>query len=103
MNSDGTETLDRQNQHMAENLANKVARLKNLAVDIETESKDSNKFLLGMDGDFGSATGLLSGSLKRIDNMVSSGRGNRRLMCYSIMFLIALFFLLYFGISWLRS
>ncbi|ESO02449.1 hypothetical protein HELRODRAFT_65318 [Helobdella robusta] len=97
------ESLDRQNQYLTENLASKVARLKNLAVDIENESKDSNTYLSGMDGDFDGATGLLSGSMKRLNTMVSSGKGNRKLMCYSILLLIFIFLIVYFFIGWARG
>jgi len=55
------------------------------------------------DGDFDSTTGLLSGSLNRINYMVNSGKANRKLMCYLILGLICLFFLLYYVISWLRT
>jgi len=55
------------------------------------------------DDDFDSTTGLLSGSLKRINFMVNSGRGNRKLMCYLILGLVALFFIMFYVISWLRT
>jgi len=67
---------------------------------------NSCKVLLQMfeqDGDFDSTSGLLSGSLKRINYMVNSGKGNRKLMCYLIAGLIVLFFVLFYVISWLRT
>jgi blocked-early-in-transport protein 1 len=97
------EMLDRQNQMMTENLAMKVSRLRDLAVDIETETKDSNRYLSSMDGDFEGTTSLLSGSLKRINFMVNSGKNNRRLMCYLILGLVLVFFALFYLISWLRT
>ena len=35
----------------------------------------------------------------RIQHMVSSGKNNRKLMCYIIMFLVALFIICYYFIS----
>jgi hypothetical protein len=55
------------------------------------------------DNDFDGTTGLLSGSLKRINNMVNAGKSNRRLMCYLILILVVLFFVLFYLVTWLRS
>ncbi|KAL5007541.1 hypothetical protein ScPMuIL_016347 [Solemya velum] len=93
------EALDNQNQQKVELLSDKVSRLKSLAFDIETESKDSNRYIDSMDGDFDSTTGLLSGSMKRVSHMVNAGKGNRRLMCYIIIGLVLLFFFTYYVIS----
>uniref|UniRef100_A0A3P8TT94 Bet1 golgi vesicular membrane trafficking protein like n=1 Tax=Amphiprion percula TaxID=161767 RepID=A0A3P8TT94_AMPPE len=72
--------LDAENKRMAENLATKVSRLKS----------DSN---------FLSATGLLSGSVKRFSTMVRSGRDNRRILCYVSVGLVLVFFVLYYLVS----
>jgi len=50
-------------------------------------------------GEFESSEGLLTGSMKRINHMVSSGKGNRKIMCYIIIGLILLFFLAYYLIT----
>ena len=50
-------------------------------------------------GEFDSSQGLLTGSMNRLNHMVSSGKGNRKLMCYIIGGLILLFFLAYYLIS----
>ncbi|VDI24009.1 blocked early in transport 1, partial [Mytilus galloprovincialis] len=39
------EMLDSENQRRVDGLSDKVSRLKSLAFDIETESKDSNRYL----------------------------------------------------------
>ena len=59
--------------------------------------------VLEQDGDFDSTTGMLSGSMKRINYMVNSGKSNRKLMCYLIVGLVLLFFLLFYVISWFRA
>lgn len=54
-----------------------------------------------------SATGLLTGSVKRFSTMVRSGRDNRRILCYVSMGLVLVFFVLYYLVSkihqWLRK
>ncbi|XP_064634505.1 BET1-like protein [Lineus longissimus] len=97
------EIMERENQDIASNLSSKVNRLKNIAFDIETEAKDQNKYLSGMDSDFDSSEGLLSGSMKRMNGMLSSGKGNRRLMCYIILGLVVTFIVIYYFVSWFRA
>lgn len=88
--------LDAENKRMAENLATKVSRLKSLAYDIDRETEDQNEYLDGMDSNFLSATGLLTGSVKRFSTMVRSSRDNRRLLCYISVGLVLVFFILYY-------
>lgn len=40
--------LDAENKHIAENLANKLSRLKSLAYDIDKEAEEQNSYLDGM-------------------------------------------------------
>ncbi|NP_001086636.1 Bet1 golgi vesicular membrane trafficking protein like S homeolog [Xenopus laevis] len=93
------EMLDAENKRLADNLSSKVTRLKSLALDIDQEADDHNKYLDGMDSDFLSVTGLLGGSVKRFTGMALSGRDNRKLLCYVSVGLVALFFLLYYLVS----
>jgi len=64
---------------------------------------ESDLYMYEQDSDFDSTTGMLSGSVKRINHMVSSGKGNRKLMCYLIFGLVVLFLVLYYIISWFRT
>uniref|UniRef100_A0A7N6FDJ7 BET1-like protein n=1 Tax=Anabas testudineus TaxID=64144 RepID=A0A7N6FDJ7_ANATE len=91
--------LDAENKRLAENLATKVSRLKSLAYDIDREADDQNEYLDNMDSNFLSATGLLTGSVKRFSTMVRSGRDNRRILCYVSVGLVLVFFLLYYLVS----
>ncbi|XP_025088815.1 BET1-like protein [Pomacea canaliculata] len=93
------EILDNENQLRVEGLANKVSRLRGIALELESDSKDSVRYADGMVSDFGSAEGLLTGTMNRLSNMVSSGRNNRRLMCYIILALVGLFIIAYYLIS----
>ncbi|XP_073688205.1 BET1-like protein [Garra rufa] len=95
--------LDAENRMMAENLASKVSRLKSLAYDIDKEADEQNSYLDGMDSNFLSATGLLTGSVKRFSTMVRSGRDNRKILCYVSIGLVVVFFLLYYLVSRLQN
>ncbi|XP_030057054.1 BET1-like protein [Microcaecilia unicolor] len=88
--------LDAENKRMTDSLSTKVTRLKSLALDMDRDVEDQNNYVDGMDSDFLSVTGLLSGSVKRFSSMTRSGRDNRRLLCYISAGLIGIFFLLYF-------
>ncbi|XP_034979059.1 BET1-like protein isoform X1 [Zootoca vivipara] len=95
--------LDVENKRMAENLASKVTRLKSLALDIDKDAEDQNHYLDGMDSDFMSVTGLLTGSVKRFSTMTRSGRDNRKLLCYVSAGLIVVFFILYYLVTRART
>ncbi|OPJ74234.1 BET1-like protein [Patagioenas fasciata monilis] len=93
------DVLDAENQRMADSLASKVTRLKSLALDIDKDAEEQNRYLDGMDSDFLSVTGLLSGSVKRFSTMTRSGRENRKLLCSVSAGLIVVFFILYYLVS----
>ncbi|XP_066525052.1 BET1-like protein isoform X2 [Hoplias malabaricus] len=95
--------LDAENKRIADNLASKVSRLKSLAFDIDKEAEEQNSYLDGMDSNFLSATGLLSGSVKRFSTMVRSGRDNRKILCYVSIGLVLIFFVLYYLVSRLQK
>ncbi|XP_033917489.1 BET1-like protein [Melopsittacus undulatus] len=95
--STGTEdVLDAENKRMAEGLAGKVTRLKALALDIDRDAEEQNRYLDGMDSELLSVTGLLTGSVKRFSSMARSGREHRRLLCSVSVGLILLFGILYY-------
>ncbi|KPP61070.1 BET1 protein-like, partial [Scleropages formosus] len=93
------DVLDAENKLLGDNLAAKVSRLKSLAFDIDKEAEEQNSYLDSMDSNFLSATGLLTGSVKRFSTMVRSGRDNRKILCYVSVGLVLLFFLLYYLVS----
>ncbi|XP_060031821.1 BET1-like protein isoform X2 [Erinaceus europaeus] len=95
--------LDRENKRMADSLATKVTRLKSLALDIDRDAEDHNRYLDGMDSDFASVTGLLTGSVKRFSTMARSGRDNRKLLCGVAMGLVVAFFILFYLLSRART
>ncbi|XP_069760500.1 BET1-like protein isoform X5 [Narcine bancroftii] len=74
-----------------------------IALDIDQEAADQNRYLEGMDSDFLSATGLLTGSVKRFSTMVRSGRDNKKLLCYTSVGLVILFFILYLLVTRMQT
>ncbi|KAM5222813.1 BET1-like protein isoform 1-T1 [Hipposideros larvatus] len=97
------EILDLENKRMADSLASKVTRLKSLALDIDRDAEDQNRYLDGMDSDFTSVTGLLTGSVKRFSTMARSGRDNRKLLCCMALGLVVVFFILSYLLSRART
>nr|XP_044999907.1 BET1-like protein [Jaculus jaculus] len=88
---------------MAHSLASKVTRLKSLALDIDRDTEDQNRYLDGMDSDFLSVTGLLTGSVNRFSTTARSGRDNRKLLCGMAVGLTVLFFILSYLLSRART
>ncbi|XP_067945480.1 BET1-like protein [Watersipora subatra] len=88
--------LERENRQRSEALAGKMGRLKDIAIDLHMETLDQNTHLGNMGNDFDSTEGLLSGSVKRIGHMVSSGKGNRKLICYMVSLAVIMFFIIMF-------
>ena len=88
--------MEQENNRLADQLASKVSRMKMISLDLKDDVEDDVNYLNEADTDFSSVTGLLGGSVNRFKKMVDSGRGNRKLMCYVIIFLVSLFFILYF-------
>ncbi|XP_043826815.1 BET1-like protein isoform X1 [Dromiciops gliroides] len=94
--------LDGENRRLADGLAAKVTRLKAvrvrgaLALDVDRDAEEQNRYLDSMDSDFSSVTSLLTGSVKRFSSMTRSGRDNRRLLlCVSVGLVVLFFFLSY--------
>ena len=67
-----------------------------LALDIENETHEHNRLLDNIDGDFNSGETLLGGSLNRIKGLLTSGRQNRKIMCYMSAFVILFLFLVFY-------
>ena len=97
------EAMDSQNREYQERLSQKTAFLKSLAVDIESEAKDHHRLLDGVGDDFDGSSGLLTNSLGRVNKMLGGGKTNRQIMLYIIIFVVAVFVVLYYVIGRLRS
>jgi blocked early in transport 1 len=70
-----------------------------LAFDIETEAKEHHTLLDGISLDFESGSGMLNGSMNRINKMMSSGRSNRKATFYVAGLIVTVFVVIYFGSS----
>ena len=90
--------IEAQNREYAERISSKTSFLKTIALDMEQEAKDHHRLLDNLDGDFDSTSGFLGGTLNRVHVMMSSGRGNRKIMCYVVLAVIFLAFLVYTGL-----
>ncbi|KAG7168216.1 BET1-like 2, partial [Homarus americanus] len=95
--------LDNRNQQRSYALAGKVSALHSLALDIENETYEHNRLLDGISNDFSSGEGLLSGSLNRVKNLLTTGRQNRKAMCYMAGFVILFILFLWYVVSRLIS
>lgn len=70
-----------------------------MAFDIETEAKEHHTLLDGISMDFESGSGMLNGSMNRINKMMSSGRNNRKATFYVAGLIVTVFVVIYFGSS----
>lgn len=68
-------------------------------MDIESEAREHNSLLDEMGNGFESTFGFLTTGRNRVNRLISSGRGNRRFMCYLSIGITVLLFLMYFLIS----
>lgn len=55
------------------------------------------------DDQFGNAGGLLKGSAQRLSKVISSAGSDRKCMCYMILGLVGAFFVLYYGLGWIKT
>ena len=90
------EMLERQNNELQDRLANTVRSLKEVSIGFKQDVDWSNQDLDSMSGDFSSAQGLLSGTVKRVNWMINSGGSNRKLMMYTVIAIVGMFFALYY-------
>jgi len=98
VNRASEDVIEAQNREYADRISSKTSFLKTIALDMEQEAKDHHRLLDGLDGDMDGTSGLLGGTLNRVNLMMSSGRGNRKVLCYVILAFMFLAFLLYTGI-----
>jgi blocked-early-in-transport protein 1 len=86
--------MEEQNDAAIAELGEKVGLMKNLAVDIE-EGIAKDKILLdNMSGSFENVTNMMKGTLGNVQKMLATG-GSKH-MCYLVLFILAVFFVLYF-------
>jgi blocked-early-in-transport protein 1 len=89
--------IEEQNNALVDDLANKVASLKELSINIGEHVREDNRFLSEMDRDMGRTTGMLDGTIGKIGNMMKNGGSQH--MCYLASFIVFVFFVLYWVIG----
>ncbi|KAH9457997.1 hypothetical protein Pst134EB_010299 [Puccinia striiformis f. sp. tritici] len=90
------EELESQNDDAILGLSAKVRLLKEITVNIGTEVKESNNILATLNDKFSEATGVLSGTFKKMDRMAKKQYGR---WWYWFLFLIIVFWIFVF--TWL--
>lgn len=100
INSDES-IIEQDNRARAERLALKLARLKNVAVDIEEESRDHIPMLDDVDNSYERTLGALRSGHNRVLALLKSNRRGRRLFCYTVFILLTFMIIIYlwFGSS----
>lgn len=91
--SDVTNGIEQENDHMTEELRDKIQTLKCLSIDIGTEVKYQDRLLNDIDGDFERSGGFMRHTMNRVLRL-SKGRHNY-FICYLLLFTVVVFFVLY--------
>lgn len=94
INSDNS-IIDQDNRARAERLAIKLARLKNVAVDIEQETRDHIPMLDEVDNSYERTYNALSSGQNRLLGLLKSGRRYRKLFCYTILIILIFLIIMY--------
>uniref|UniRef100_H2Y9Z0 BET1 homolog n=1 Tax=Ciona savignyi TaxID=51511 RepID=H2Y9Z0_CIOSA len=84
---------EEENQRLEHDLRNKVTALKSLSINIGEEVRDQNRLLNGMDDDMNKVTGFLGSTMNRLKS-ISRG-GYAKMWCYLLLFILAVFLVMY--------
>ncbi|CAM9363180.1 unnamed protein product [Pylaiella littoralis] len=93
--------MEMQNNAHIDDLSDQVSRLKHLTIDIGQEVRSQNDLISGMEGQMFDARGLLGGTLRRINTMMTQG-GSRH-MCYLVAFIVFTFMVIWYILKQGRS
>lgn len=97
INDTNANILEQQNNERMNELANHVALLKGLTIEIGNEVREQNSLLDNMNDGFTNTRDLLQNSLRRIGSMLE--QGGTKHMCYMVLFCVGVMMLLW----WLMS
>lgn len=98
INSDNS-IIDQDNRARTERLALKLARLKNVAVDIEQESRDHIPMLDEVDNSYERTINALSSGQTRLLRLLRSNRNSCRFFFYSVLSFFLLIIIIYIWLS----
>ena len=97
INDTNANILEQQNNERMNELADHVALLKGLTIEIGNEVREQNSLLDNMNDGFTNTRDLLQNSLRRIGTMLE--QGGTKHMCYMVLFCVGVMMLLW----WLMS
>jgi t-SNARE complex subunit (syntaxin) len=98
INSDES-IIERDNRVRADRLALKLARLKNIAVDIEEESRDHIPMLDDVDNSYEKTLNALRSGHRKVLTLLGSNRKGRRLFCYTVLLFFSFIIVLYMWLA----
>lgn len=85
--------MESQNDALTARLAEKVGILKQISLDIGVEVKEQNRMLENVDHDMAHSQSMMGKTLQSLQHMVNTG-GSKH-MCYLVLFIFAIFLLVY--------
>ena len=85
--------LEEENERLENELQGKIGALKSLTIDIGNEVRYQDKLLSGIDDDMERTGGFLSNTMSRVVRLGKNG--HQKYMCYMILFVLLVFFILY--------
>lgn len=98
MNSDNS-IIDQDNRARTDRLALKLARLKNVAVDIEEETRDHIPMLDDVDNSYEKTFNALMSGQNRLVGLLRTNRKGRRLFCYTVLIFFTFMVVIYLWLS----
>lgn len=98
MNNDNS-IIDQDNRARTDRLAAKLARLKNVAVDMEEETRDHIPMLSEVDDSYDRTWNAIGSSQSRLLSLLQSNRRGRRQFCYIVFIVLILMIIIYFWLE----
>lgn len=98
INSDNS-IIEQDNRARQERLALKLARLKNVAVDIEEETRDHIPMLDNVDNSYERTLSALSSGRNKLFGLMRSNRRGRHLFCYTVLIFFTFMIIVYYWLS----
>ena len=98
INSDDS-IIDQDNRARTERLAIKLARLKNVAVDIEEETRDHIPMLDDVDNSYERTLNALSSGHNRLMGLLKTNRNGRKLFCYTVLIFFIFMLIVYIWLA----
>jgi len=85
--------MEQQNDERLEALYSKISSIKNVTIDIHSDSQSQNRLLNTTGEQFDSFTSQLSDSANRFSRTIQAGSSQRKVIVYAVGSAVVLFFL----------